>query len=163
MAKKRKPTTRQTLLVKNLAKGKTHKQAAIAAGYSPNNPDQSAHQAILGLQKTAPALLAAHGLNDDALIEKYLAPLMTAQETKFFPYTTAKGERKILTRVVEALGTRVQGLDMAFKIRGLYVREQENKGPEFTVIVIDGSQRPNWAAMKSARPAIEVPGLPESK
>jgi hypothetical protein len=49
---------------------------------------------------------------------------------------------------------------MAFKIRGLYVREQENKGPEFSVITINASNRPDWAAMRRAHPKIEVPGLP---
>jgi hypothetical protein len=48
---------------------------------------------------------------------------------------------------------------MAFKIRGLYVREQENKGPEFAVVMIDASNRPDWSAMRRAHPKIEVPGL----
>ena len=33
---------------------------------------------------------------------------------------------------------------MALKIRGLYVREQENEGPEFSVVMIDRSYRPDW-------------------
>ncbi len=49
---------------------------------------------------------------------------------------------------------------MAFKIRGLYLREQENKGPEFSVITINRAYRPDWAAMRRAQPKIEVPGLP---
>ncbi|MGA7918571.1 MAG: hypothetical protein WCA38_02795 [Candidatus Acidiferrales bacterium] len=53
---------------------------------------------------------------------------------------------------------RKEGLDMAFKIRGMYVREAENKGPEFTVVVING-HRPDWEAMHKAHPQIEVPGL----
>ena len=48
---------------------------------------------------------------------------------------------------------------MAFKIRGLYVREQENKGPEFSVITINASNRPDWGAMRRAQPKIDVPGL----
>jgi hypothetical protein len=49
---------------------------------------------------------------------------------------------------------------MALKIRGLYVREQENKGPEFSVVMIDASNRPDWAAMRRTQPKVEVPGLP---
>jgi hypothetical protein len=45
---------------------------------------------------------------------------------------------------------------MAFKIRGLHVREQENKSPEFSVVMIDRSSRPDWAAMRRAQPKIEV-------
>ena len=66
----------------------------------------------------------------------------------------------MLTREVANHSIRKEGLDMAFKIRGLYVREQENKGPEFSVITINASNRPDWAAMRRAHPKIEVPGLP---
>jgi hypothetical protein len=48
---------------------------------------------------------------------------------------------------------------MAFKIRGMYGREQENKGPEFSVVVIDAAHRPDWGAMRRAQPKIEIPGL----
>jgi hypothetical protein len=43
---------------------------------------------------------------------------------------------------------------MAFKIRGPYLREQE-----FSAIVIDAAHRPDWEAMRRARPKIDVPGL----
>ena len=56
-------------------------------------------------------------------------------------------------------GARQNGLDMAFKIRGLYVREQENKGPEFSMIIIDSAHRLDWEVMRHAQPKIEVPGL----
>lgn len=176
------PTNRQRLLVKGLAKGKKGADAAIAAGYSPKNARQSASQALQQIQKTAPELLAAHGLSDEVLIDKYLRPLLDAEETKFFPHhemeeTTEKilegeGENarmverpvkrstfKLAERNCIAWNPRRDGLDMAFKIRGMYQREQENKGPEFSVIIIDSGHRPDWSAMRKAQPQIEVPGL----
>ena len=87
-------------------------------------------------------------------------------ETKFFTLPVGKGKDRRLqieSRKTANWSARHNGLDMAFKIRGLYVREAEHKGPESTVIVIDGSHRPDWAAMRRAQPRIEVPGLPAQR
>ncbi len=124
---------------------------------------QSGAQALAAIQKTAPELLAKHGLDDDSLIEKHLIPLMNAEETKFFTLPVGKGKDRRLqieSRKTANWSARQNGLDMAFKIRGLYVREQENRGPEFSVVMIDASNRPDWAAMRRTQPKIEVPGLP---
>ncbi|MGA7918572.1 MAG: DUF5681 domain-containing protein [Candidatus Acidiferrales bacterium] len=37
--------------------------------------------------------------------------------------------------------------------------EQVDQEREFSVVMIDRSHRPDWAAMRKARPQIEVPGL----
>lgn len=157
MPKKRrqKLSTRQQLLVKNLAKGKTQAAAAVAAGYTSKHAGQAGHQALQQIQKTAPELLAKHGLSDDVLIEKYLTPLMRADRSVF---AVSEGEFTD-ERKRPDWNARNNGLDMAFKIRGLYVREAENKGPEFNVIIIDSAHRPDWAAMRKAQPKIDVPGL----
>jgi hypothetical protein len=87
---------------------------------------------------------------------------MGAEETKFFTLPVGRGKSRTLQihkRNTVAWNARKEGLGMALKIRGMYVREAENKGPEFTVIVIDSSHRPDWAAMRRAQPKIEVPGL----
>jgi len=87
---------------------------------------------------------------------------MNAEETKFFTLPVGKGKDRRLqieSRKTANWSARQNGLDMAFKIRGLYVREQENKGPEFSVVMIDASNRPDWAAMRRTQPKIEVPGL----
>jgi hypothetical protein len=156
---RRKLTAKQRALIKALARSKHLGKAAIEAGYSPKNATQSGAQALAAIRKTAPGLLAKHGLDDDSLIEKHLIPLLQAQETKYFAYTS-QGKRLLLERNVAAHSIRANALDMAFKIRGLYVREQENKGPEFSVVMIDASNRPDWSAMRRAQPKIEVPGLP---
>jgi len=87
---------------------------------------------------------------------------MNAEETKFFTLPVGKGKDRRLqieSRKKANWSARQNGLDKAFKIRGLYVREQENKSPEFSVVMIDRSYRPDWGAMRRAQPKIEVPGL----
>jgi hypothetical protein len=161
--KKRRLTAKQQELIRQLAKTKHQGKAAIAAGYSPKHARQSAHQALEAIRKTAPELLARHGLDDDSLIYKHLLPLMNAEETKFFTLPVGKGKDRRLqieSRKTANWSARQNGLDMAFKIGGLYVREQENKGPEFSVVMINASNRPDWAAMRRTQPKIEVPGLP---
>jgi hypothetical protein len=153
---------KQQALIRQLAKTKHQGKAAIAAGYSPKHARQSAYQALESIRKTAPELLARHGLDDDSLIDKHLLPLMNAEETKFFTLPVGKGKDRRLqieSRKTANWSARTAGLDIACKIRGLYVREPENKGPEFSVIMIDRAHRPDWAAMRRARPKIEVPGL----
>ncbi len=156
--KKRRLTAQQQELIRQLAKTKHQGKAAIAAGYSPKHARQSAYQALESIRKIAPELLARHGLDDDSLIDKHLLPLMNAEETKFFSLPVGKGKDRRL-QIESRKSTRQNGLDMAFKIRGLYVRELENKGPEFSVVMIDRSHRPDWGAMRCAQPKIEVPGL----
>ena len=153
---KRRLTPKQRNLVRELAKWKNLGKAAIAAGYSDKFPASSAHQALKAIQKTAPELLAKHGLDDDALIKEHLWPLLKAEKVSYFPYTR-KGKRLLLTRVNADNSIRATALDTTFKVRGLYVKEAENKGVEFSVIVIDASHRPDWDAMRKARPAVEIP------
>lgn len=153
---RRRLSPKQRNLVRELSKWKHLGKAAIAAGYSPKFATSAANQAIKAIQKTAPELLAKHGLDDDSLIKDHLIPLLQAEKVSYFPYTR-KGKRLLLTRVNKDNSIRATALDTAFKVRGLYVKEAENKGPEFSVIVIDASHRPDWDAMRKARPAIEIP------
>jgi hypothetical protein len=111
---RRELTAKQRALVRALAKTKHLGKAAIEAGYSPKNATQSAAQALASIRKTAPGLLAKHGLDDDSLIEKHLIPLLQAQETKYFAYTR-QGKRLLLERNVAAHSIRANALDMAFQ------------------------------------------------
>src|SRR5262252_569974 len=79
-------TTRQRKLVKELAKGKTPTEAAVAAGYSPKNPSQSVYQAMQGIHLCVPEMLDRAGYSVSAIIEKHLAPKLKAKETKFFAH-----------------------------------------------------------------------------
>ena len=147
--KHRRLTPRRVKFVEQLVLGKSLTDAAKTAGYSPKNPGQSGHQALEQIQKIAPDLLARHGLSDDVLIEKYLMPLMNAEKTEFFPYTK-RGQRKLLSVNVVDWRSRDAGLDKAMKIRGLYIKEAENTGPQFSVIILNAANRPNWSQMKRA-------------
>jgi NAD(P)-dependent dehydrogenase (short-subunit alcohol dehydrogenase family) len=79
---KKKLTPRQHAFVKNLTRGASQKDAFIAAGYKAKHPDQGAHQALKQIQGKVPQIMDQIGLTDHFLIEKYLVPLLEAEETK---------------------------------------------------------------------------------
>jgi hypothetical protein len=109
--------------------------AALASGYSKNNPCRVGSQAIERIRVAAPELLARHGLDDDALIEKHLIPLLNAEETKFFAH-----EGKVTDqRNVAALGIRDSALDKTLKIRGLYSnpnQDSSSKPTDVRIVVV---------------------------
>lgn len=145
----RKLTGKQRDLVEGLAAGKTQRQAALDAGYSEKNPDQSAYQAVKALGERCREVMDRLGLTDEHLIQKHLVPLLEARETKFFAFrrtvrekVRGKSKRKktivkivqvIEEREVEALGTRSIALDMAFKLRGDYAPKQLEIDPDSPV------------------------------
>jgi len=128
----KKLTPRQHAFVKNLAKGASQKDAFIAAGYKAKHPDQGAHQALKQIQGKVPQIMDQMGLTDHFLIEKYLVPLLDAEETKFFN----EGKKRIN---VAALGIRHTALDTAFKLRGSYAPRDPKKAEQFgiKVVVVD--------------------------
>ncbi len=94
--KKRKPrkhlTHREMRLVQAFLKAKgniTKGQAAVEAGYSPKNPTQSANQALAAIREKAPDVMDRLGLTIPLLIERYLTPLLTANQTKVFAHEYA--------------------------------------------------------------------------
>jgi hypothetical protein len=146
MAKKRKLTIRERALIKAIPKHKTMKAAALAAGYSPNNPDQSAYQALNAIKLKMPELMDKMGLTDEALIEKHLVPLLNATETKFSQFEGKfTDEREVI-----AWGPRTSGLDMAWKLKGRYAKSDEDGAKVGVSVIILNSPRPQ-------RPAIDVP------
>ena len=110
--RKNKPLNpRQQKFVKTLAKGASLTDAAIEAGYSSRNPGQSGFQALRQIRGRVPDLLEKHGLGEEMLIEKYLKPLLEAEETVFF-----QKDGKVRQRVnVAALGIRHSALRTAFQ------------------------------------------------
>ena len=126
---KKKLTPRQHAFVKNLARGASQKDAFIAAGYKAKHPDQGAHQALKQIQGKVPQIMDQMGLTDHLLIEKYLVPLLDAEETKFFN----EGKKRIN---VPALGIRHTALDTAFKLRGSYAPPDPKEAEQFGVKVI---------------------------
>jgi hypothetical protein len=100
----------------------------------PRHPqtDQGAHQALKQIQGKVPQIMDEIGLTDHLLIEKYLVPLLDAEETKFFK----EGKRRIN---VPALGIRHTALDTAFKLRGSYAPRDPAEAAQFgiKVVVVD--------------------------
>ena len=141
----KKLTPRQHAFVKNLAKGASQKDAFIAAGYKAKHPDQGAHQALKQIQDKVPQIMDEMGLTDHLLIEKYLVPLLDAEETKFF-----NGGKKRIN--VAALGIRHTALDTAFKLRGSYAPRDPKEAEQFgiKVVVLDMPRPPKH------HPAIEL-------
>jgi hypothetical protein len=112
--RKRKPTPRQAALLKDLTKGMSVADAARKAGYSETVPRQSGHQALKQMAHSMPEVMERQGLTDDALIDKYLRPALSAKETEF-----AKFEGKITDSVdVIAWSPRLTALDLAFRLKG---------------------------------------------
>jgi hypothetical protein len=141
--KKRRLSLRKRRFLRNLISNKypTQKAAAIAAGYSPSCAGKCATLAIREARESFPEILARMGLTDEALVERYLLPLMNAEETKFFQ----KDGKITETADVVAWGPRREGLDMAFKLRGAYDegKKSDAAGPStVTIEVVDiaGSQ-----------------------
>jgi hypothetical protein len=114
--KSKKPTARQAALLKNLTKGMSVADAARKAGYSDHLPNQSGHQALKQMAHSMPEVMERHGLTNDVLIDKYLLPALSAEETEF-----AKFEGKITDSVsVVAWGPRLTAFDLACKLKGSY-------------------------------------------
>jgi hypothetical protein len=143
--RKKKPLNlRQQKFIQGLAKGKTQTQAAIDAGYSPKNADQSGYQALNTLRGRVPELLERHGFGEDVLIGKYLGPLLEAHETKFFPQgikmevKTKKGfaSKLVYTVNVEALGIRHAALRTAFELHGSYAPRDPKEAAQYGVKII---------------------------
>ena len=126
---KRKPNARQQKFVKALAEGTTLTQPAKEANYSSKNPGQSGYQALAQLRGRVPELLKRHGLGEEALIEKYLKPLLEAEETKFFK----DGKVRIN---VEALTIRHASLRTAFELHGSYAPRDPKEAAQYGVRII---------------------------
>jgi len=126
---KRKPNMRQQKFVKELAKGKSLAQAAREAGYSDKNANQSGYQGLAQLRGRVPELLERHGLGEEVLIQKYLLPLLEAEETKFFK----DGAKRIN---VEALAIRHAALRTAFELHGSYAPRDPKEAAQYGVRVI---------------------------
>ena len=76
-----------------------------------------------------PELLERHGLGEEVLIDKYLRPLLDAEETKFFN----DGKKRVK---VEALAIRHAALRTAFELHGSYAPRDPKEAAQYGVRVI---------------------------
>ena len=134
--KKTKLTPRQEKFARGLAAGKTLTASAKDAGYSSKNPGQSGYQALAQMRGRVPDLLAQHGIGEEVLIEKYLIPLLNAEETKFFPAGLGPPRRKVYRVNVQDLGIRHSALRTAFELHGSYAPRDPKEAAQYGVRII---------------------------
>src|ERR1700733_369090 len=134
----RKPTGltgKEQALIRNLGRGKNISRSALEAGYSAKHPGQSGWQALQNIRLKMPEILDKYGLTDEALIEKYLKPLLEAKEVQ-----VCQSKGKVTgTRRVPANAIRLKALDLAFRLKGSYTAPSNEKSDEkgIEVIVVD--------------------------
>lgn len=136
--KKKEPklTVKQKKLLKGVMEGKSRKQAAISAGYSPASAHSTATLTLNNSKvKTAfQNMLDKAGLTDDALAKKF-QELVTAKETKFFQ----KDGVVVETRDVEAIETQRKTAEFVAKLKGHLVEKVEHTADDGLMAVVVGA------------------------
>jgi Terminase small subunit len=158
--KPRRLTFKQSRFLAEYLKGREQKIAALNAGYSKNNPSQSAAQAMKAIKNICPEVMDEAGLTLDALIKKHLVPLLFATETKY-----AQHEGKFTDeRMVEALNVQLGATRMAFELRGAFPQQQsesQHYGGIDTIII--DIPRPRYDIPARDVPASPIPRLDRPK
>lgn len=128
-------TPKESLLVRAFMEGKSKRDAAIIAGYSPKNPSQSATQSLDNIRRKAPELLDEHNLSLAHLIKHHLAPLLHATEVKFFQ----KDGKVVQLIEVADTTTRRFATRMAFELHGSFVAQdpRAEDAAHIRVVVLD--------------------------
>jgi len=163
-AKKResnKPLTlRQFRIAKALTKSKSAKDAAIAAGYSPKYAAQSAHQGLQGIRLRVPEILDKAGYSVPVLIEKHLAPKLTATTTKL---AVDKGEFTDHVEL-EDHDTQLKAIDMMLRMHGAYAPKDPKEAAQFgvKVVIIDVPRPQHGVFMADIGPGDPLPPLPSN-
>ena len=123
---------RQSRFVKALMKSKSAKDAAIAAGYAPKYAAQSAHQALQSIRLRVPEILDNARYSIPVLIEKHLAPKLTATTTKL---AVEKGEFTDHVEL-EDHDTQLKAIDMMLRMHGAYAPKDPKEAAHFGVKVV---------------------------
>jgi hypothetical protein len=115
-------TKKQQVFFKLLCQGVSATDAAYRAGYSQNNPSQSAYQASRGLRERIPYALFEAGLTPEGLIHKHLLPALQAEETGF-----VKHKGKITdSRKAPAWNARLRAIELAADMGGYFSAKPAN-------------------------------------
>jgi hypothetical protein len=125
-------TLKQASFAAALMKASTKREAAIIAGYSRKNIDQSANQAYNAILTKAPEAMGQAGLSLPVIIERHLVPLLQATEVKLAQH---KGQFTDFVEL-EDNTTRLVATNMAFKLLGAYPAEDPVLAAKSTVDVI---------------------------
>jgi hypothetical protein len=146
--KRKELSPRQMKLIKARAEGKTYKQGAIEAGYSPKHAAQNGYQALSQIRGRVQDLLDRNGLDENTAIQKYLKPLLNAYEIVYFQ----KNGKVTATRKVEALAIRLNALKELFLLYGSYAPRDPKAAEQVGIkaVVVDIPRPPKH------HPAIDV-------
>jgi hypothetical protein len=122
-------------------KSKNLAQAAIAAGYSPKNASQSAHQALASLK--VPDLLNNAGYSIPVITTK-----LAIDDGKFKDFVD-----------LEVHGTQMQAIDTMLKMHGAYAPKDPRELAQFgvKVVIIDVPRPQHGVFMADIGPG-ELPG-----
>jgi hypothetical protein len=140
---------------KNLLSGSTITEAARRAGYSEKNLAQSGHQALKAIRLRMPELMDDAGLTERTLIEKYLVPVLSAKNTKYFQYRGKVTDK----RTVPDNDTRLRALETALKLRVSYSSAPQEDAAQtgVKVIVIDIPRPQRGVVMPDILAPVQAP------
>jgi hypothetical protein len=134
-------TLKQARFAAALMKASTKREAAIIAGYSRKNIDQSANQAYNAILAKAPEAMGQAGLPLSQIIEKHLVPLLHATEVKFAKH---KGQFTDFVEVADGT-TRLRATDMVLDLLGAYPPKGPVLAAKSTVdVIIADMPRPKY-------------------
>jgi hypothetical protein len=134
-------TLKQARFAAALMKASTKREAAIIAGYSRKNIDQSANQAYNAILIKAPEAMGQAGLPLSQIIEKHLVPLLHATEVKFAQH---KGQFTDFVEVADS-AIRLGAVEKAFTLLGAYPAGDPVLAANSTVdVIIADMPRPKY-------------------
>ncbi len=103
------------------------------------------------------------GLDDRALVTRFLAPALDAHETRFFPMPDDSDPTRIVTRQTVAWGTRTRALDMAFNLRGSYAPRAAQVELSGTVSLADAVREARQRVVDVVAVAVEAGVDPQTE
>lgn len=129
LIKKAKLTDKQRKLIKGVAEGKTQKQAAIDAGYSPKCADEIASQQLNkdSVKASLQDLMEHMGLSDGALLIKH-RELLNAQKQLSGVKDANSGSVEFIE--VPDHAVQCKALEIAYKLKGAFVEKKEVTFPD---------------------------------
>jgi hypothetical protein len=117
---------RKKKLIKGISEGKTQRQAAIDAGYSPKTADSQASQ-ILKEPKviaTIQDMMDKAGLSNEKLLEKHVE-LLNATKTISCVSGKEAGSGSVDFVDVPDYQTQFKALEASYKLKGAFVEKKE--------------------------------------
>ena len=123
-------------LLKGIVAGKTGKQAAIDAGYSPRSAEVLASRIVKEpkVKRTLLALMEKAGLSDKRLLEVHSEMLDASKTVSIIPKKGETEGRDATASSVEFVDVpdwqaRGKALEMGYKLKGAFIEKHEVSGP----------------------------------